>query len=59
MDLNLLTNTELNDKLVKLEANFEEAKKHMAEYFKLMTEYSKEYELVNNILSKRNGKNGK
>lgn len=55
-DWKMASNSQLVDKLKSLNEEFEEKKEQMLSLHKEMTKISEEYEEVNNILNKRQGK---
>ena len=56
MDLDMLTNTELENLSKELIDKFDNEKKKIIESYKNMEKYHMDYEEVNKLLNKRNGK---
>ncbi len=57
MDCELLTNSELKDKLKEHNEEFEKCKLIIEDTYKKMVYHSEEYDKIRKILNKREGKN--
>lgn len=59
MDYNLLTNSELKEKLQEHNEEFEKCKTIIQENYQKMVLHSEEYDKIKKLLNKREGKNDK